>query len=86
MAIGNTTIKVWRSGVPVENIHVLVGSVVGDRMKTNANGKVDFDLTTDWQGYVDVHMEDDAGIVATATIHIKEGRNHDVDFVPSTIP
>jgi len=79
-----TKIRVVRNGTPVTDVHVLVGELVGERLKTNAEGKVSFDLTLDWQGYVNVLLELPEGINATALVHIKEGKTHDVDV--ATLP
>jgi hypothetical protein len=74
-----TSIKVLRDGAPVKSAKVLVGTLVGTELKTGANGKVEFDLAADWEGFVQVHIETD-DTTAIAMVHIKEGRNHDVDI------
>lgn len=74
-----TRIHITRDGAPLVGAKVLVGTLVGTRLTTNADGKISFDLTPpDWQGWAELFIEDAEGLSATSTLHIKEGKDHTV--------
>lgn len=75
-----TRIKVLRGGVPVEGAWVLVDTIAGERLQTDAEGFVDIsdDVTTDWRGFVLVHVQDDT--TSFSMVDLKEGRTHEVEL------
>ncbi len=75
---GNTKIKVLRGGVPVPDVWVLVGDMLGVRLKTDVEGRVGFDLTDNWRGLVNV-LVDANDTISTSLVELKEGRTHEVE-------
>lgn len=80
-----TKITLMAGETPIAGATIIVGSLVGAAMITSIRGVVSFDLTTGWEGYVDVYMLV-TGIPMTSTVHLIEGANHVIDilFVPET--
>ena len=81
-----TRIHVIENNLPIEGVKVWVGSLVGTKLNTNAEGKVSFDLETNWQGYVTIYIELSDGTPVTSSLIIKEGNDHIVDLSNMTIP
>ena len=63
----------------VEGAEILVGGVAGEPLITNSRGNVTFTVNEGWEGYVDVRIEI-AGVFATATMHIVEGEDHEIQL------
>ena len=70
------------NGEPVRGASVYVNTLVGEKLTTNAHGRVSFELTAGWAGFASIMIE---GIPlverAVSTILLEEGRNHDIRIV-----
>ena len=76
-----TRIHVYLDGVAVQGADVYVGSVLGEKLTTNANGRVSFALTDGWKGFVNVMVEGIPSIDRVVSqVLLREGRDHDINI------
>ena len=76
-----TRLILLNGATEVEGAEILVGGIAGEPLITNSRGNVTFTVDEGWEGYVDIRVEIGTGVFATATIHIVEGEDHEIQLL-----